>query len=270
MTKLIAEIGWNHMGNISIAKKMIKSAKDNGADFVKTQIFDTKFLAPGPWDKDGRKNIYKKAQLTKKKYGYLQQYSKKIGIKLFSSVVNKKGVDLLKNFQRNLVKIPSAHNRDYELIEYSLKYFKKVIISLGATNLKDIKKIISISKNKKYKNKLILLHCVSVYPCNFNEINIKKIDVLKNYFNQIGFSDHTENIYASVLALKYEPLFIEKHFTISKKLPGRDNKISILPEELREIKKYILISKKLQKFKGFNFLKKEKIIRDVYSKRWVN
>ena len=45
MTKLIAEIGWNHMGNISIAKKMIKSAKDNGADFVKTQIFDTKFLA---------------------------------------------------------------------------------------------------------------------------------------------------------------------------------------------------------------------------------
>ena len=72
------------------------------------------------------------------------------------------------------------------------------------------------------------------------------------------------------MALKYEPLFIEKHFTISKKLPGRDNKISILPEELREIKKYILISKKLQKFKCFYFLKKEKIIRDVYSKRWVN
>ena len=90
MTKLIAEIGWNHMGNISIAKKMIKSAKDNGADFVKTQIFDTKFLAPGPWDKDGRKNIYKKAQLTKKKYGYLQQYSKKLESSYFHQWLTKK------------------------------------------------------------------------------------------------------------------------------------------------------------------------------------
>ena len=86
-------------------------------------------FAPGPWDKDGRKSIYKKAQLTKKKIWLFTKIFKKIGIKLFSSVVNKNGVDLLKNFQKNLVKIPSAHNRDYELIEYSLKYFKSNYIS---------------------------------------------------------------------------------------------------------------------------------------------
>ena len=62
---------------------------------------------------------------------------------------------------------------------------------------------------------------------------------------------------------------IEKHFTIDKKLPGRDNKLSILPFELNEIRKFIEISKKLKKFNGFNYLKKEKIIRDVYSKRWL-
>ena len=63
MTKLIAEIGWNHMGNLKIAKQMIKSAKNSGADYVKTQIFDTKYLNKGPWDNDGRRNIYKKAFL---------------------------------------------------------------------------------------------------------------------------------------------------------------------------------------------------------------
>ena len=268
MTKLIAEIGWNHMGNINIAKKMIKSAKNNGADYVKTQIFDTKYLTPGPWDKDGRKKIYWKAQLTKKKYGILHKYSKKIGIKLFSSVVNKKGVDLLKNFQNSLIKIPSAHNRDLDLINYSLKYFRKVIISLGATNLNDIKKIIRISKKRGNKNKIILLHCVSVYPCTTEEVNLPKINMLKKYYSKIGFSDHTENIYSSVLSLKFNPIMIEKHFTIDQKLPGRDNKLSILPDQLNQIKTFIKISNKSKKFNGFGFLKGEKIIRDVYSKRW--
>ncbi len=268
MTQLIAEIGWNHMGNLKIAKQMIKSARDSGASYVKTQIFDTRYLNPGPWDKDGRRQIYKKAQLTKDKYKTLYNYSKKIGIKLFSSVVNKHGVDLLKNFQKDIIKIPSAHNRDIELIQYCLKHFKNVIVSLGATNLNDIKKIIKLNKKKIYKNKLILFHCVSVYPCKFDQINLPKIKYLKNHYHKIGFSDHTESIYASVLSLKYNPLMIEKHFTINKNLPGRDNKLSILPKELNEIKKFIEISSKSFKFKGLKFLKEEKVIRNIYSKRW--
>ena len=60
MTKIIAEIGWNHMGNLRLAKKMILSAKKNGADYVKTQIFDPSTLKPGPWDHDGRRKIYEK------------------------------------------------------------------------------------------------------------------------------------------------------------------------------------------------------------------
>ena len=80
MTKIIAEIGWNHMGDMSLAKKMILAAKENGADYVKTQIFDIKFLKDGPWMKDGRKEIYEKAQLSDEKYKELLEYSNKIGI----------------------------------------------------------------------------------------------------------------------------------------------------------------------------------------------
>ena len=114
------------------------------------------------------------------------------------------------------------------------------------------------------------MHCVSSYPCDIEKINMKRLLALKELSNTVGYSGHLSGIEDSILAITYGATYIEKHFTIDNDLPGRDNKISILPEELREIKKYILISKKLQKFKGFNFLKKEKIIRDVYSKRWVN
>ena len=61
MTEIIAEIGWNHMGDMNLAKEMIKAAHDSGANSVKTQVFDVKRLKPGPWDTDGRREIYEKA-----------------------------------------------------------------------------------------------------------------------------------------------------------------------------------------------------------------
>ena len=64
MTKVIAEIGWNHMGDMDLAEKMIESAASNGADFCKFQTWSSKNLKPGPWDHDGRRKIYEKAELT--------------------------------------------------------------------------------------------------------------------------------------------------------------------------------------------------------------
>ena len=77
MTKIIAEIGWNHMGDLDLAKKMIVAASENGSDFVKTQFFSTKNLKPGPWDNDGRRDIYEKAQLTIEKYLELKEFCSK-------------------------------------------------------------------------------------------------------------------------------------------------------------------------------------------------
>ena len=79
---LIAEIGWNFLGNLKLAEKMIKSAKNNGADAVKFQIWDPKFLKAGKWDQDGRKQIYQKAYLDKDKYLKIKNICKKI--KLFA------------------------------------------------------------------------------------------------------------------------------------------------------------------------------------------
>ena len=89
MTLLVAEIGWNFLGNISLAKKMIKSAKKAGADAVKFQIWDPKFLKKGPWDKDGRRKIYEKAFLNEKKYNILNSEKLKLERSTFSLKIKK-------------------------------------------------------------------------------------------------------------------------------------------------------------------------------------
>ena len=94
---IIAEIGWNHLGKMSLAKKMIKAAKQNGADYCKFQTWSENNLKDGPWDLDGRRKIYKKAQLTYEDHRILKKYCKKIGIKFFTSVFNIKDLPFLKD-----------------------------------------------------------------------------------------------------------------------------------------------------------------------------
>ncbi len=77
MSILVAEIGWNFIGNLSLAKKMILKAKKSGADAVKFQIWDPKFLKKGDWDLDGRRKIYEKASLNERKYKLLKNFAKK-------------------------------------------------------------------------------------------------------------------------------------------------------------------------------------------------
>ena len=83
---IIAEIGWNFLGDLELAKKMIRSAKENGADAVKFQLWNPNNLAPGEWDNDGRKEIYLKAFVDEKKFRELYNYSKSISINCFASI----------------------------------------------------------------------------------------------------------------------------------------------------------------------------------------
>jgi N,N'-diacetyllegionaminate synthase len=158
MTKIIAEIGWNHMGNLSLAKKMIFQAKKNGADIVKTQIFNVQNLKKGPWDKDGRREIYKKAQLDENKYKELFKYAKKINCKFFASAMSIKDAELIKNVNNDLIKIPSMESRNFPLINYCARNFRNVIISSGTSKFKEIiKSCEKIPKKKTYNFTLCLI-----------------------------------------------------------------------------------------------------------------
>ena len=264
MTKIIAEIGWNHMGDLRLAKKMILSAKKNGADYVKTQVFDPSTLKPGPWDRDGRRKIYEKAKITNEKYAKLLKYSRKIKINFFTSVMNIEGAKMVLNHQKNLIKIPSMENTNYELLSFCNKNFDMIIISTGTAKFSEILKLKKIFR----KNKLHILHCTSSYPCLSENLNLPKIGLLKKHFKSVGFSDHSSGIYASFIAMSYKINFIEKHFTLDRKLPGRDNKFAILPEELNQLSNFRKFYKNANTFINKDFLKCEVEARNNYRGRW--
>ena len=262
--KIIAEIGWNHMGNMSLAKKMILIAKKNGADFCKFQTWSEKNLKPGPWDTDGRRKIYKKAELTLEKHFLLKKYCKKIGIRFLSSVFSTKDLHLLHKINVNEIKIPSHEIHNIKLIKEASKKFKKVYISTGASKWKEVLKI---KKEIKKKN-LVLMHCVSAYPCNIDKINLPRLSKLKKLNYEIGYSGHYQGIDDAIAAICNGAKFVEKHFTINNKLPGRDNKFAILPKQLLFLRKSI--DRYYQMFKSVKkgFISQEKEIRKIYTGRW--
>ncbi len=261
---LIAEIGWNHLGKISLAKKMIKAAKQNGADYCKFQTWSEANLKDGPWDLDGRREIYKKAQLTYKDHIILKKYCKKIRIKFFTSVFNIKDLPFLKKINKDIIKIPSHEIHNIELIKSASKNFKKVLISTGASKWSELKKI----KSKIKKNNLIFMHCVSSYPCSYEDINLPRINYLKKLSKKIGYSGHLSGTEDAISAIVMGAEYIEKHFTINKKLPGRDNKFAILPDDLKSISFFRDQYLKMSDFKGLDLQKSEYDIFNNYRGRW--
>ncbi len=269
MTILVAEIGWNFLGNINLAKKMIVSAKKSGADAVKFQIWNPKFLKKGKWDNDGRRRIYEKAQLTQKKYLELKKFSKKNSIKCFTSVFNIDGLKLAKSSKDSWIKIPSHEAYNFVLIKDALKNFKKVIISAGCLKKNELQKLIRlINSKKKYKVKTTLLHCVSSYPLTAENCNFFKFKYLKSKFHDVGYSGHLDGIEDAVYALFNGATLIEKHFTTNRKLPGRDNKFALNYEDFSKLNNYRTKYKKFLISRGVDLQKCEKDIYKNYRGRW--
>ena len=175
--KLIAEIGWNHMGNINLAEKMIVQASKSGADYAKFQTWRVENLKNGPWDSDGRRQIYEKAELTKEQHYKLKEICQQNNVKFLTSVFNQKDINFISELSPEMIKIPSHEINNYELISKSIDVFATVIISTGASKWEEILKI---TNNLKMDN-VILMHCVSSYPCPAEQVNMKRMLELKKF-----------------------------------------------------------------------------------------
>ena len=186
---LIAEISANHNGSIKNAKKLILTAKNNGADIVKLQTYEPKnmtinsskkdfLINDGLWKGFKLWDLYKKAQTPLKWQKELFDYSKKIGIPCFSTPYDDEGVDLLKKLNSKLYKISSFEMNDTTLVKKICKIGKPVIISTGLASLNEINEVYKIAKKSGCK-KLILLYCVSSYPAKNEDFNLNNINILK-------------------------------------------------------------------------------------------
>ena len=147
---IIAEIGWNFLGDLDLAKKMIDQAKIAGCHFVKISIVGSKNLKRGPWDTDGRREIYNKSYLDKEKYDDLFKYSKSKDLQCFASIFNEESFNILLETSNKLIKIPSLEAYDLDLIKKSLDNFENVLVSTGALKSDELRNLKKFNDCKKF------------------------------------------------------------------------------------------------------------------------
>ena len=137
-------------------------------------------------------------------------------------------------------------------------------MSCGTSTIEEIKS----SLNLYNKTKLILLHCVSMYPCDYKNANINKMIELMKLHESVGYSDHILGVESAKIAIGMGAEVIEKHFTIDNDLPGRDNKFAILPNHLKDLSLFISNRKKMLLDHGLGFQDGEKDSRINYEGRF--
>lgn len=230
---LIAEIGENHIGKINYSKKMILQAKSAGADFVKFQSYNLNCLKK----KDPEYEWFKKVSLTNKDHFNLKEFSEKNRIKFFSSPFSlERAKFLCEELKLKNIKIASCKMTDKNLLKYLNKNCKEIFLSTGASNIKEIKRSVQLLSNVDVK----ILHCVSEYPLNPKNANLRAIELLKEKFigHEIGYSDHTIGNQACYAAMSLGATIIEKHFTLNKKMIGTDHVLSATKKEFKELREF--------------------------------
>ena len=241
---VIAEAGVNHNGQVNLAKKMIDAAKKAGVDAVKFQVFNaeemvTKTAEKAAYQKGvGGKSQYemlKELELTEDEFKQLATYSKRKNIIFLASAFDRKSVDLLDELNVPAFKIPSGEITNFPLLERIAKKRKPIILSTGMSTLQEVKDALDVLRKGGARN-IVLLHCVSAYPAEVREVNLRAMRALKRRFKlPVGLSDHTLGITVPIAAAALGAAVIEKHFTLNKKLPGPDHKASLEPSEFREM-----------------------------------
>ena len=239
MNTIIAEAGSNHNGNKENAKKLIELAYAAGASSIKFQfIFPEGLYLPytqvdGKMEKSVVFDIRKKEQLTRAAWEEVWLHAKTVGIPISASVFCSQGVSLLKHLGAEYVKIASTDLTNISLINLACQNFNDVIISTGMATIEEIANTVAWVRQNYPNLNLKLMHCVSVYPCDFKQSQLNRISALSKAFDlDVGYSDHTSDATSAAMAWSMGVRIFEKHFTHDKSASGFDHAHAQDAEEL--------------------------------------
>ena len=248
---LIAEISANHNGSLAHAKKLIKTAKLNKADFVKLQTYEARnmtiesnrnefIIKKGLWKNYTLWDLYSRACTPLNWQKELFSYSRKIGINCLSSPFDDECVDLLEKINCPIYKLASFEMTDIPLVKKIAQTKKPIIISTGLSSIGEIEKTVNIARTNGAKE-IALLYCVSSYPAKMSDFNLNNITILKNKFKNctIGLSDHSLNDDVAKIAISLGAKIIEKHIALDDQKKGLDIEFSIKGKEILLFKKMI-------------------------------
>ena len=245
-TLIIAEAGVNYNGDVELAKKMIYTAKECGADIIKFQTAKAELLMSKYAEKaDYQKNttgeketqleMCKRILLPYEDFYVLSQECEKAGIMFLSTPFELESIDYLYHLNMTTWKIPSGEITNLPYLEKIGRLKQKVILSTGMSTLDEVRQAIDILvENGTEKLNISLLHCTTEYPAPFQDVNLRAMKTLKKEFGLcVGYSDHTQGIEVPIAAVTMGAQIIEKHFTLDKNLEGPDHKASLEPCELK-------------------------------------
>ena len=245
---IIAEMSGNHNHSLDRALEITKKAASSGVDMLKLQTYTADTMTidvdGGDFFIDDKESLwygknlhalYKVAYTPWEWHEPIMKLAKKLGMLCMSTPFDETAVDFLEELNVPAYKIASFENAHLPLIRKVVSTGKPIIVSTGMATLEDIHNTVEIIRNSG-SNNFILLKCTSSYPANPKNSNILTIPHMKNLFNcEVGLSDHTKGIGASIAAIAHGASIIEKHFTLRRSDGGVDSEFSLEPEEMKTL-----------------------------------
>ncbi len=241
---IIAEAGVNHNGELDMALRMVDAAAEAGADAVKFQTFEThrvisavapkaEYQARTTGSAESQLDMVRRLELSAEAHYELLARCRERGVLFMSTPFDRKSVDLLDELGVPAFKIGSGEITNWPFLEYIARKGKPIILSTGMSYLSEVDEAVRIIRNAG-GNQLALLHCVSNYPSDPADVNLRAMQTLAAAFQvPVGYSDHTLGIEVALAAVALSARIIEKHFTLDKNLPGPDHQASLEPHELQ-------------------------------------
>ena len=262
---LIAEIGINHQGSEKILMELLNEVKKSGCDYAKIQSYtqdsrvskvakSAKYADKTLEMEENMSEMFERLRLNDEQHNSVFAWCKKNKLSLISTAFDEASCEMLMKYNPDAFKIASFDAVNLPLIKFVASKRKPIILSTGMCGMGEIEEALDVIASQDNKD-VILLHCVSVYPTDIKDVNLKAMTTMKNAFKTpTGYSDHTMGNTVSNAALAMGANIIEKHFTLNKNLKGPDHKASCNPKELKnlinEIRKTELImgknTKKIQ------------------------
>lgn len=238
---IIAEIGINHNGDMKIAKDLIEMSAKAGVDAVKFQKRTPELCVPEdqrnvmretPWGTMSYMDYRYKVEFEEKEYKELAEFAAGFNVQLFASPWDVVSVDFLAKMKHPVIKIASASITDTELLKKVADSGLPVIMSTGMSTIEQIDAAVALLP----KERLMIAHATSSYPCEPDELNLKMIPVLaERYQVPIGYSGHETGLQSTVAAVALGATFIERHVTLDRAMWGSDQAASVEPAGLQRL-----------------------------------
>lgn len=243
---IIAEAGVNHNGSLEMARQLVDVAVQAGANAIKFQTFQSEKLVSPQAPKahyqlqttntsESQLTMLKRLELSFEAFRELYTYCHDRGILFLSTPFDDESADFLDDLGVAAFKIPSGEVTNTPFLTHVARKGKPLIVSTGMAHLGEVEtavRTIEATGNQKF----VLLHCVSNYPADPADINLRAMATMAAAFGvPVGYSDHTMGAEVALAAVALGACVIEKHFTLDRTLPGPDHRASLEPEELRHL-----------------------------------